>query len=75
MNIVNDILHEDPYVAVRDAFPAVQRQLEDYERERRGDVKRHAPEPARITTEPGVHVEEGEDQGPPEPITHPGPVS
>ncbi len=36
--------HEDPYVAVRDAFRAVRRQLEDYERERRQDVKRHTPE-------------------------------
>ena len=33
--------HEDPYVAVRDAFNAVQRQLEDYARELRGDVKTH----------------------------------
>jgi ribosome-associated translation inhibitor RaiA len=34
--------HEDPYVAVRDAFDAVRRRLEDYVRERRGDVKRHS---------------------------------
>ncbi len=34
--------HEDPYVAVRDAFDAARRQLEDYVRERRGDVKRHS---------------------------------
>lgn len=27
----------DPYVAVRDSFEALQRQLEDYERIRRGD--------------------------------------
>jgi len=33
--------HEDLYVAVRDAFAAVQRQLEDYARHRRGDVKTH----------------------------------
>ncbi len=37
--------HEDPYVAVRDAFRAVRRQLEDCERERRQDVKGHLPEP------------------------------
>lgn len=36
--------HEDPYIALRDAFRAVRRQLEDYERERRQDVKRHTPE-------------------------------
>jgi ribosome-associated translation inhibitor RaiA len=37
--------HEDPHVAIRDAFRAARRQLEDYERIRRGDVKRHAAEP------------------------------
>lgn len=31
--------HEDPYVAVRDAFSAMRRQLEDYVRELRGDTK------------------------------------
>jgi len=34
--------HEDPYVAVRDAFDAARRQIEDYARTRRGTVKRHA---------------------------------
>jgi ribosomal subunit interface protein len=34
---------EDVYVAMRDAFDAVLRRLEDYVRERRGYVKRHAP--------------------------------
>jgi hypothetical protein len=33
----------DPYVAVRDAFIAARRLLEDYARRLRGDVKRHAP--------------------------------
>lgn len=28
--------HQDPYVAIRDAFDAMKRQLEDYARERRG---------------------------------------
>lgn len=37
--------HEDPYVAVRDAFDAISRQLEDYVRERRGDVKSHSTLP------------------------------
>ena len=35
--------HEDVYVAIRDAFDATRRQLEDYARRRRGDVKVHAP--------------------------------
>lgn len=35
--------HEDIYVAIRDAFDAVQRRLEDVARRRRGDVKAHEP--------------------------------
>ncbi len=38
-----DHAHEDPYVAVRDAFDAAIRQVEDRVRRRRGDVKLHAP--------------------------------
>lgn len=37
--------HEDVYVAIRDAFDATRRQLEDYVRRRRGKVKAHEPEP------------------------------
>lgn len=37
--------HEDVYVAVRDAFKAVRRQLEDYVRELRGDTKTHPAAP------------------------------
>lgn len=33
--------HEDAYVATRDTFNAMQRQLEDYVRRRRGKVKHH----------------------------------
>ena len=33
--------HEDVYVAIRDAFAAISRQLEDYARVLRGDVKSH----------------------------------
>jgi len=33
--------HEDIYVAIRDAFDAALRQLEEYERRLRGDVKTH----------------------------------
>lgn len=34
--------HEDAHVAVRDAFNSARRQLEDYVRVMRGDVKAHA---------------------------------
>lgn len=42
--------HEDIYVAIRDAFDAAKRQLEDYARQQRGDVKAHdVAHPARVT--------------------------
>lgn len=40
-----DQSHEDPFVAARDSFRAMRRQLEDRERKRRGDVKHHEPPP------------------------------
>ncbi len=36
-----DGAHEDPYVAVHDAFDAARRQLQDYLRRRRGETKQH----------------------------------
>jgi ribosomal subunit interface protein len=35
--------HEDVYVAIRDAFDALERQLQDHVRRHRGDVKHHEP--------------------------------
>jgi len=49
--------HTDVYVAVRDAFNAMTRQLEDHARAARGDVKNHEPAPA------GVVVRLFEDHG------------
>jgi ribosomal subunit interface protein len=37
---------EDVYVALRDAFDVAKRQLEDYARKLRGDVKTHEPKRA-----------------------------
>jgi cold shock CspA family protein/ribosome-associated translation inhibitor RaiA len=37
--------YEDVHVAIRDAFDAAKRQLEDYVREVRGSVKTHEPSP------------------------------
>lgn len=37
--------HEDIYVAIRDAFDAMQRQLEDHARKQRGKVKSHEVPP------------------------------
>lgn len=42
--VVNHDHHEDAYVALRDAFNAARRQLEDYGRIQRGDVKKHGRE-------------------------------
>lgn len=42
--------HEDLYVAIRDAFDAVERRLQDVERRRRGQVKQHeVPTHGRIS--------------------------
>lgn len=49
--------HEDVYVAIRDAFGAVVRQLEDYARKQRGKVKRHEmPDHGRVSR---LFLEEG----------------
>lgn len=40
--VVNREHGEDVYVVMRDAFDAAKRQLEDYGRKQRGDVKTHA---------------------------------
>lgn len=39
--VVNRKLNEDVYIAIRDAFHAIQRQVENYARKRRGHVKTH----------------------------------
>jgi ribosome-associated translation inhibitor RaiA len=44
--------HKDPFVALRDAFRAVRRKLEDYRRTRRGDIKRHSRPPRRRRATP-----------------------
>lgn len=54
--VVNRDHAEDVYVALRDAFDAAKRRLEDYARKIRGDVKKHEP---RRT----IEVEEEEPGG------------
>jgi len=39
-----DQSHEDAHVAARDSFDAMRRQLEDYVRIQRGEVKAHPPD-------------------------------
>jgi len=51
--------YSDVYVAIRDAFDAMRRQLEDYARRQRGQVKEHVPPPhGRI-----VEIHPAEDYG------------
>lgn len=40
--VVDRVEREDPYVALRDAFDAMRRQLQEAMRIRRGEVKQHA---------------------------------
>jgi len=52
--------HEDAYVAVRDAFTAARRQLENFARKQRGDVKAHeVPEATGIVSEIFPHRDHG----------------
>jgi len=54
---VDRVADEDVYVALRDAFDATKRQLEEVVREQRGDVKVHEPpqhgKVARLLTDEG----------------------
>lgn len=43
--VINKVEHEDIYVAIRDAFDAAKRKLEEHERRQRGDVKTHEEPP------------------------------
>lgn len=43
--------HEDAYVAIRDAFNAARRKLQDYARKQRGDVKHHETPPHGTVSE------------------------
>ncbi|MDH5205566.1 MAG: HPF/RaiA family ribosome-associated protein [Hylemonella sp.] len=40
--VVNRVQHEDAYIALRDAFDKMRRQLEEAVRQRRGEEKHHA---------------------------------
>lgn len=41
--------HEDVYVALRDAFEVARRQLEDYGRRQRGNIKAHSKPRVQVT--------------------------
>ncbi len=48
--VINREPHEELYVSIGDAFHAAQRQIEDYTRQQRGDVKHHEETPRAIVS-------------------------
>jgi len=52
--VVNRDHAEDVYVALRDAFDAAKRQLEDYARKIRGDIKTHEPRRTNESNDTGA---------------------
>lgn len=58
--VVNRDHAEDVYVALRDAFDAAKRRLEDYARKIRGDIKTH--ESRRPAESRGAETEAGEEE-------------
>lgn len=64
-NPPQDHAHEDAFVAVRDAFAAARRRLQDRYRRQRGDVKVHEEPPqgriARLFTDEGYGFLESDD--------------
>ncbi|UCF68650.1 MAG: HPF/RaiA family ribosome-associated protein [Acidobacteriota bacterium] len=63
--VINMQEHEELLVAIREAFEAARRQLEDYARLQRGSVKQHVPEPLgrviRVIEDEGYGFIETED--------------
>ena len=57
--VVTRVQHEDAYVALRDAFDGMKRQLQDVVRKRQGQVKHHAEK--RVPA-PAVRSDEGRDE-------------
>lgn len=57
-----DHAHEDPYVALRDAFRAAHRKLEDYERKRRRDEKSHSERGSGWIRGPGADEGSGRNE-------------
>ena len=63
--VINKIEHEDLYVAIRDAFNAAGRKVEEFSRKQRGDVKIHEETPrgrvVRILADDGYGFIESTD--------------
>lgn len=54
--------HEDAYVAIRDAFKAARRKLQDFARKQRGDVKTHETPPHGTVLEIVPYLDYGKIQ-------------
>lgn len=63
--VVTRVQHEDAYVALRDAFDGMKRQLQDVVRKRQGLVKHHAEKPLPQTNREAAEGE-GEQAGVPQ---------
>lgn len=55
--------HEDAYVAIRDAFKAARRKLQDFARKQRGDIKTHVVPPHGIIFELVPEMDYGRIRG------------
>ena len=60
--VVNRDHAEDVYIALRDAFDAAKRQLEDYARKMRGDVKTHQPKRRPEESDDDQQIQVSDDQ-------------
>jgi ribosomal subunit interface protein len=54
--VVNRDHAEDVYAALRDAFDAAKRQIEDYARKMRGDIKTHQPKFRPVAGSEEAHI-------------------
>ena len=54
--VVNHDHSEDVYVALREAFDAAKRRIEDYVRRMRGDIKTHQPKFRPVASDDAVTV-------------------
>ena len=60
--VVNRDHAEDVYIALRDAFDAAKRQLEDYARKMRGDVKTHQAKRRPEESDEDQQIDVSDDQ-------------
>jgi ribosomal subunit interface protein len=60
--VVNHDHSEDVYVALREAFDAAKRRIEDYVRRMRGDIKTHQPKFRPVASDDAMKVSSVDDR-------------